>query len=110
MGRARNLWPGHPAGRRRSKPGLPMAGGVPPHSSGKALALRPASGHGTGLRTTACMKPKVLLIEDDPNDVEIFGRILEEEGYEVTSANNVDQGLTLARNEANEKEKEFDVV
>jgi len=56
------------------------------------------------------MKPKVLLIEDDPNDVEIFGRILEEEGYEVTSADNVDQGLTLVRNEGNDEGKEFDVV
>ncbi len=43
------------------------------------------------------MKPKILLIEDDPSTAASLGKVLCAEGYEVDTANRGDEGLARAR-------------
>jgi len=44
-------------------------------------------------------KGLILVIDDDPDFVEITRTVLEKEGYDVISASNGDQGLLRVRNE-----------
>jgi DNA-binding response OmpR family regulator len=46
------------------------------------------------------MKKRVLLVEDDPGSIRFVSYILEQEGYEVLTANNGLAGLKKAREEA----------
>jgi CheY-like chemotaxis protein len=43
--------------------------------------------------------PKILVVEDDPNNLEIVTRFLRMRGYEVVSADNGPDGVTMARSE-----------
>lgn len=43
-------------------------------------------------------KKRVLIIDDDPNILEIYGTKLKNEGYEVLTASDGDKGLEAARN------------
>lgn len=44
-------------------------------------------------------KGLILVVDDDPDFVEVTRTVLEKEGFDVISAVNGDQGLTRARNE-----------
>jgi two-component system alkaline phosphatase synthesis response regulator PhoP len=46
------------------------------------------------------MKKRVLLVEDDPRSIRFVSYVLEQEGYEVLTANNGLTGLKKAREEA----------
>src|SRR5213593_2943796 len=88
-----------------------MARSFPSHHPGKTLALQPAPSSGTCSRGTGCVKPggqshrhRVLLIEDDPKDAEIFAYLLGKEDYDVEIAINGRDGLKLA------EDGSFDVV
>ncbi len=42
---------------------------------------------------------RVLIVDDSPTEIFAFKRMLEEQGYEVISANNAEDGVTLAKKE-----------
>src|ERR1041385_6280822 len=104
MGRARNLRPGHPPGRRGPNQGREMARSVTSDDAGKAGALQPAPGQGRGAERTVAMSTRILIIEDNPKDAEVFQHLLEKEGYEVELAANAAEGLARA------ERGNFDVV
>lgn len=41
--------------------------------------------------------PRVLLVDDDPDNLELLGRILASEGYAITTATDADEALELVR-------------
>ena len=43
------------------------------------------------------MNPRILVIEDNPANLELFSDLLEAAGYEVYGANSAEEGLRLAR-------------
>ncbi len=42
---------------------------------------------------------RVLIVDDSPTEIFAFKRMLEEQGYEVISANNAEDGVTMAKQE-----------
>ena len=50
------------------------------------------------------MKPRILLIEDDPSTASSLQKVLQDEGYDVSTASRGDTGLAQAR------EQDYSVV
>ncbi len=42
---------------------------------------------------------KILIIDDSPTDVHVYGKLLQENGYDVISAANAEQGIETAKAE-----------
>ncbi|MEM9301784.1 MAG: response regulator [Pseudomonadota bacterium] len=41
--------------------------------------------------------PKILIIDDSPTDIHVYGKLLEKSGYEVDSAPNAEEGINRAK-------------
>src|SRR6266496_6598357 len=93
MGRARNLWASHSPGRRGPIQGRQVARRVSSHHAGKTGALQPASGQGRCRQRGGALMTRILIIEDNPQDAQMFRHLLEKEGYEVELADSAAAGL-----------------
>ncbi len=96
--------------RMRLGMGLPMADGFARQSGGE-LRLRSSAGSGTTVElwlpavmaepAPLCRAPialqRVLLVEDNPDLLELFAEVLADAGFQVTKATDAEQALTWLR-------------
>lgn len=69
--------------------------------STKGRSTRPRSGHRRSPKQTeSSSRPRILVIEDDPDAREALTRLLDYYGYEVTAASNGNDGLALVTDAA----------